>query len=142
MGAHAQLQSQVLPPPYDSVTMHFVSPPELGRIRLFSENEHVSEFVHRTGCPPWELSGFRHWRAFTDGNYVCKLSGLGTGEQALRTAYALQKPMLDSGKGDTFLDKEESCRCCSVPKEKGSGSWHRAFLGGSAAWGGLWRMDV
>lgn len=63
MGAHAQLQSQVLPPPYDSVTMHFVSRPELGRIRLFSENEHVSEFVHRTGCPPWELSGFRHWRA-------------------------------------------------------------------------------
>lgn len=67
---------------------------------------------------------------------------LGTGEQALRTGYALQKPMLDSGKGDTYLDKEESCRCCSVPKEKGSGSWHRAFLGGSAAWGGLWRMDV
>ena len=95
MGAHAQLQSQVLPPPYDSVTECTLSPARSWEESVyFLRIEHVSEFVHRTGCLPWNCPA------------------LGTGEQALRIGHALQKPMLESGKGDTYFDKEESFRCC------------------------------
>ncbi|XP_055251848.1 uncharacterized protein LOC129536782 [Moschus berezovskii] len=103
MGAHVQLQSQVLQPPYDSVTECILSPAQSWEESVcFLRAENGRESVHRTGRLPRELSGFRHWR------------------EGSRDSDALQKLLLDSGKGDTYLDKEDTCRCCSVPKEKGS----------------------